>query len=337
MGTGGGVKVVSTFAGGGGSSLGYKQAGAEVVLAIEWDDHSVQTYKANHPGTPVWQRDIRGVSGDEIMEFLNIAPGELDILDGSPPCQGFSSANVYTREIDDPRNDLPFVFLDLVEQLRPKCVLLENVAGMLAGKMRPVASAVYRRFEELGYRLDVRLMEAQWFGVSQLRKRAFFMASRLGQPVAPRPISKPIPAGKALLGVEPVTLFDNCLSPRWKFLLKHMRPYERGQDMLQRLVREGKLEKNAKLTYMADKGYWFSWRMLHPAKPSVTVTKIPMLLHWERRPVAVEEALVLTGFPVDYKLDGSYQARWNRIGNAVAPPMTREIARQTFAPLLTKS
>ena len=134
------MRVVSTFAGCGGSSLGYKRAGCQVVAAVEWDAHAATCYRLNHPGTLVMQRDIKTVTGVEIMEATGLAVGELDILDGSPPCQGFSTSG--KRVLDDPRNTLFREHLRLVDELRPRAVVIENVAGMARGKMRLLTTAI---------------------------------------------------------------------------------------------------------------------------------------------------------------------------------------------------
>jgi len=84
--------VVSTFSGCGGSSLGYQLAGGKVRLAVEWDKNAVETYRLNFPDTPIYHGDIAALSVDECCKLADIEPGELDILDGSPPCQGFSTA-----------------------------------------------------------------------------------------------------------------------------------------------------------------------------------------------------------------------------------------------------
>jgi len=107
--------VISTFAGCGGSSLGYKWAGYKELLAIEWEDNAVQTFKLNFPEIPVWQRDICSVTGKEILDFCNIKRGELDLFDGSPPCQGFSTAG--KRQVKDSRNDLFKEYVRLVNDL----------------------------------------------------------------------------------------------------------------------------------------------------------------------------------------------------------------------------
>src|SRR5580700_7664548 len=96
--------VVSTFSGCGGSSLGYQMAGGKVLLAVEWDENASATYRLNFPDTPLFSGDIATLSTDEILSRTGLSPGTLDILDGSPPCQGFST--VGSRRMHDDRNQL---------------------------------------------------------------------------------------------------------------------------------------------------------------------------------------------------------------------------------------
>src|SRR3990167_6277348 len=96
--------VISTFAGCGGSSLGYKLAGFKELLAIDFDKNAVETFKLNFPDVPVWQEDITKVASFDMLSFTGLKKGELDVLDGSPPCQGFSMAG--KRKVSDPRNKL---------------------------------------------------------------------------------------------------------------------------------------------------------------------------------------------------------------------------------------
>src|SRR3990167_8489915 len=116
------MKVVSTFAGCGGSSTGYEMAGCEVVAAVEWDDHAVQCYRLNHPRTHVFHGDIANITGAQILNATGLDVGELDVLDGSPPCQGFST--VGGRVLDDPRNQLFQQHMRLVRELRPRHVVI---------------------------------------------------------------------------------------------------------------------------------------------------------------------------------------------------------------------
>ncbi|MBW7959864.1 MAG: DNA cytosine methyltransferase, partial [Candidatus Promineofilum sp.] len=128
--------VISTFAGAGGSSLGYSMAGFRELLAVEWDDNAVETFRLNFPGVPVYHGDIAKLSVDECLDMAGIATGDLDVLDGSPPCQGFSTAG--KRQLDDPRNQLFREYVRLLRGLQPKVFVMENVSGMVKGKMKLV-------------------------------------------------------------------------------------------------------------------------------------------------------------------------------------------------------
>ena len=310
------MKVISTFSGCGGSSTGYKAAGCEVIACVEWDAHAVECYRANHPSTQVFHGDIHKVTGEMLLNATGLDRGELDILDGSPPCQGFSTAG--RRILDDPRNSLFKQQLRLIDELHPKHVVIENVAGMIKGQMKPVAGEIVASLKARGYRVAAGVMEAQYFGVGQIRPRCFFIASRIGQPSLPRAISAPVTAGAALAGVEPdeIILPQN---PGQRLMATHLQPGENGSDVMRRIGR---------------KDGWFGCSMLHPDHPAPTIVKTisgkGQIYHWTRRHISIREALALTGFPHDYALPGAFSDRWARIGNSVAPPMSREIVRQVL-------
>lgn len=309
------MKVISTFAGCGGSSLGYKMAGCEVVAAVEWDDHAVQCYRLNHPTTHVHHGDIAKVDGAALLAAVGLAVGDLDVLDGSPPCQGFSTAG--KRQLDDPRNSLFKQQLRLIDEMRPRNVVIENVSGMVKGKMRGVAAEIVRELRDRGYAVAAGVLNAKYFGVAQARERVFFIGSRVGQPVLPPAQTHPRSCRSALAGVEP----DEVIAPIAKserLLANRLRVGENGAAMLERLGR---------------KPNWFSVAQLDPSKPAPTIIKCggrtsTGLWHWERRRLTIREALVLQGFPPDYQLPGTFTQRWARIGNSVCPPVTCAIAKQ---------
>ena len=134
--------VISTFAGCGGSSLGYSMAGFRELLANEWDDNAVATFKLNFPDVPVIQGDIAKLTVEQVLELTGLQPGELDVFDGSPPCQGFSTAG--KRIIDDPRNQLFREYVRLLRGLQPKVFVMENVSGMVKGKMKLIFADILR-------------------------------------------------------------------------------------------------------------------------------------------------------------------------------------------------
>jgi DNA (cytosine-5)-methyltransferase 1 len=165
--------VVSLFAGCGGSSLGYSMAGFREILAVEWDEHAVETFKANFPDVPVWRGDIAELSVEECLRLTGLQPGELD---GFPPCQGFSTAG--KRKMDDGRNQLFQEYVRLLRGLRPKVLVMENVSGMVKGKMKLIFVEILRELKASGYKVSARLMNAMYFGVPQSRERMIFIGVR---------------------------------------------------------------------------------------------------------------------------------------------------------------
>ena len=187
--------VISTFAGGGGSSLGYSMAGFRELLAVEWDDNAVETFKLNFPDVPVYHGDIATISVEQVLEMTGLKAGELDIFDGSPPCQGFSTAG--KRQIDDPRNQLFKEFARLLRGLQPKVFVMENVSGMVKGKMKFLFVEILKELKECGYDVSAKLLNAMYFGVPQSRQRIIFVGVRndLGiEPSHPKAETKPINA-----------------------------------------------------------------------------------------------------------------------------------------------
>ncbi len=168
--------VISLFAGGGGSSLGYSMAGYRELLAVEWNDNAVETFKLNFPDVSVYHGDITKLSVDECMQLADIQPGELDLLDGSPPCQGFSTAG--KRILNDPRNQLFREYVRLLRGLKPKVFVMENVSGLVKGKMKLVFAEIMRELKASGYQVKCQLMNAKYFYVPQSRERLIFIGVR---------------------------------------------------------------------------------------------------------------------------------------------------------------
>ena len=193
--SGDGPTVVSTFAGCGGSSLGYKLAGYRELLAVEWDDNAVATFRLNFPGVPIYHGDIGKLTGAECMRLAGLSgSGELDVLDGSPPCQGFSTAG--KRKFDDPRNSLFKEYARLLKELQPRVFVMENVTGMVKGCMKQAYLAIVATLRECGYRAKGAVMNAMYFNVPQSRERVIIIGVRndLGiEPSHPKPKTRPIP------------------------------------------------------------------------------------------------------------------------------------------------
>ncbi|QCI27607.1 DNA cytosine methyltransferase [Caminibacter pacificus] len=160
--------LIDLFAGAGGFSLGFLQEGFKVELANDIDDTALETYKFNHPeisSDRIIKKDIKEL----VNEINNFACSEIDVIIGGPPCQSFSTAN-QRRIIDDPRNVLYKYFVDVVNLVRPKMILMENVRGMLK-----VADQVVQDFKKIGYDVAYDLFDATDFSVPQKRIRLFYI------------------------------------------------------------------------------------------------------------------------------------------------------------------
>lgn len=186
------VKVFSTFSCGGGSSMGYKRAGFEVIGNVEIDPQMNALYKRNlHPrfSFEMDLREFNAIPDEQLPPELF----ELDILDGSPPCSTFSSAGQREKNWGKAKqfregqklqtlDDLFFVYLDTVEKLRPRICVAENVAGLVKGNARGYVNEIVNRFRALGYEVQLFLLNAARMDVPQVRERVFFVANRCGFP-----------------------------------------------------------------------------------------------------------------------------------------------------------
>ena len=304
---------VSTFAGTGGSSLGYKMAGGRCLLAVEWDGHAAECYRLNFPDTPLHHGDVTEISVEDVLERTGLAPGELDLFDGSPPCQGFSTSG--RRVLDDPRNTLFMDYARLLEGLRPRAFVMENVSGMVKGKMRLVFAEVLRTLRRCGYRVNARLMNAKWYGVPQSRERMIFIGVRedLGiEPTHPAGWGPPVTARQALAGLPEDT--ERTLGELGYWIWARAKPLQSWQRH-------------------HPQGWWFNSKTVDPNRPAPTILKTAsvrgaaVIAHWRYpRSLTIAEVKRLFSFPDDFGLTGKFAEQWARLGNSVPPLLTRAVA-----------
>lgn len=303
--------VVSTFAGAGGSSLGYSMAGFRELLAVEWDNNAVETFKLNFPDVPVYHGDIAKLSVEEVLSMTGLQPGQLDVFDGSPPCQGFSTAG--KRNFADSRNQLFHEYVRLLRGLKPKVFVMENVSGMVKGKMKLIFAEILRELKASGYKVSARLLNAMYFGVPQSRQRMIFIGVRedLGiepsHPVAEQSLVSVASAwnGLSFKGLE--------LTHTAARIVGKMKPGEKGKTFAPQCGNEFlRLEWN---------------------KPSPTILKnfrlsgaIGLVHPTVDKHIGIQEAKRLATFPDSFAISGNVSAQWARIGNSVPPLMMRSIA-----------
>jgi DNA (cytosine-5)-methyltransferase 1 len=321
--------VVSLFAGCGGSSLGYSMAGYRELLAVEWDDHAAATFRLNFPNVKVHHGDIAEVD----PAVIGLERGQLDVLDGSPPCQGFSTAGA--RNLADSRNDLFLQFVRLLVAWQPKAFVMENVSGMIKGKMRLKFVEILAALKQSGYRVEVRLVDASQLGVPQRRQRLVFVGIRNDftlTPAYPMPRSGP-----------PVTVRD-----AWRDIGDIGEPPSIAMDTKSSkiipLIPPGSNGGKA-LKALGCKASFFNTFRLHWDSPACTITKSwsrcgsPALIHpSENRFPGRRELTRLQSFPDNFEWPGgtTYKQLYARLGNSVPPLMMREIAK-TISATLAKS
>lgn len=172
------TKAISLFCGAGGCSLGFKQAGYSILYANDKDTAAVETYRHNFPETMCSNEDVEELNFEKILKTISVRPGEIDILIGGPPCQGFSSAG--SRFWDDPRNHLLKSYIDALRIIQPKWFLMENVEGLLTSNKGVYIYEVTKAFIDLGYLIRVEKIYSQEYGVPQRRKRVLIVGNRLG-------------------------------------------------------------------------------------------------------------------------------------------------------------
>ena len=177
-------RAIDLFSGAGGISLGLKAAGYEVLFASDIDPASAQTHRKNFPDTYFHLGDIRDLDSNEVLRISGLEPGELDLLIGGPPCQGFSI--IGTRQANDERNNLFREFFRIARTLLPKCLVIENVPGLATMQRGAVLDQILEGLSELGYSASFAELLAAQYGVPQMRWRMIFVAFRKDLEIDPR-------------------------------------------------------------------------------------------------------------------------------------------------------
>lgn len=205
--------AVDLFAGAGGMTLGFEQAGFDVLASVEIDPIHCSTHEFNFPQWAIICADISKLSGKEIRARSEIGDKEIDLVFGGPPCQGFSM--IGKRMLDDPRNSLLSHFVRIVKELRPKYFVMENVKGLTVGNQKSFLKEVIGEFETIGYTVEDRyqVLNAAEFGVPQDRRRLFLFGCRDGLtlPEYPQPQTN-APKSKSLSNLPDAPTVRDAIS-----------------------------------------------------------------------------------------------------------------------------
>lgn len=177
------LTAIDLFAGAGGLSEGFAQAGVDIRAANDFDDFAGQTFALNHPSTAFIPGPIENIRAGVFLDAAGLLKGELDILLGGPPCQAFSVYN-HQRGMHDDRSGLFRQYLRLVEELEPKFVVMENVTGIMSVAGGHAVDEIIESLKRLGYYAEFKILKAEEFGVPQERRRVFFIGVKGGSSIA---------------------------------------------------------------------------------------------------------------------------------------------------------
>jgi DNA (cytosine-5)-methyltransferase 1 len=315
-------------------SLGFQQAGYEVLGAIEIDSGAVAAYQANHKQVHVWTENIRNVTADNILKTLGLDEGELDLLGGCPPCQGFSTLRTYngTRRISDKQNDLIFEFQRLVLDLRPKRVMMENVPGLLANnRLKKFRAAL----EEAGYTVKAEVLNVADFGVPQRRRRLVLLASRVSAVEFAAPIKR-VRTVREAIGKLPIAgasgdALHDMPECRSRMVADRIKSVPRNGGSRSALPSRLRLQCHKNSDGFKDVYGRMAWDA--PA-PTITTgcfnpSKGRFLHPSADRAITMREAALLQSFPKSYKFPvslGKVKVAM-MIGNALPPEFIRRHAK----------
>jgi DNA (cytosine-5)-methyltransferase 1 len=329
--------AIDLFSGSGGLTLGLKMAGFKVVAGVELDPLSAESYRKNHHGVHLWEEDIRGIDLEAVKGRLGINAGDLHLLAGCPPCQGFSTIRTRKRSVSvkDPRNALVGEFIRFVEGLLPKTIMLENVPGLAAyGGFAEVLTKI----EALGYSYEYDVFDAADYGVPQRRKRLVLIGSRKGAiPLAKasgkmRHVRDAID-GLAVAGKSGDVLHDvvERRSDRIAALIKLV-PKDGGDRS--GLPAEYRLECHKKCHGFRDVYGRIAWDQVAPTITSgcTNPSKGRFIHPEEDRAITPREAALLQGFPPEYffSMKGGKDTAARLIGNAFPPEFARRFAAEIY-------
>lgn len=328
-------RVVSLFSGGGGLDLGFKQAGYDIVWAVDNNADAVATYRQNI-GNHIVCADITKI---DVMDIP-----DSNIIIGGPPCQSFSLAG--NRHTEDLRGQLVWTYLNIIKKKQPNFFLFENVQGLLSaknGNKEKIADLLTDAFRDLGYAVSLKMINAADYGVPQLRRRVIIIGSHNKEVEFPHPTHNergtnglkqyvsvkealgdlPLPTVGSPIDHEPPTM-----SELDKYIVRHVKPGGNYMDIpcgvksvrIRRLQQEG--------------GHTTCYGRMLPDKPSYTINtyfnrpNVGCNIHYEQnRLITVREALRLQTFPDDYRIVSKSKHGKNLIvGNAVPPRLAYILA-----------
>jgi len=341
------LRVLDLFAGVGGMSLGFEQAGFDIIAAIEFDKSIAESMKKNHKNTKVFISDIKELDPKDIKKDI----GEIDVIVGGPPCQGFSLKGKRLG-LDDERNFLFREYIKYVKEFKPKYFIIENVPGIMSSNNGYFVNEIDNAFKKLGYKINYGVLNAADFGVPQNRKRAIFIGTRMDKEIL-LPDKKLddenkvtvwdaisdlayLDSGEGEFELEYIkeaeTEYQKQMRKKSKKLFNHIAT-KHSDIAIDRLKRIPPEKGKEFLTEKITSTFGQTWGRLEKDKQSPTiVTRFDTpsngknshpFLH---RAITPREAARLQSFPDNFIFYGNKSSVIKQIGNAVPPLLGKALA-----------
>lgn len=352
--------AIDLYCGAGGLSKGLELAGFSVELAIDVDENSKKTYQNNHNTTKFIKNDIQNINGYQILKEVELAHGELDLLAGGPPCQGFSVSNTKTRNMLNPNNLLVFEFIRMVEEIKPKWILMENVEGLSNFENGFVREKIIQSFAKIGFSVRSIVLNGLKFGVPQKRQRIFFIGNNNGcnldfvdnlKGIYPNSLrdaisdlptlengntidemkykrGRPTKYQKLMRANSNGIVKNNRVTRNSELVIERYNHIEPGENWSDLLRKRPDLLSNYKDTKNCHSGIY---KRLEWDKPSVAITNFrkSMLIHPEQnRGLSVREAARIQSFPDDYVFYGTLGSQQQQVANAVPPLLAKAVSEK---------
>lgn len=334
--------IIDLFCGCGGLSLGFEQAGYNILLGIDvWED-ALKTFKYNHKGSNTLCADLSTLSPEEVNQKIN---GEkVDVIIGGPPCQGFSIAG--KRIVDDERNKLYQSFVRMVEYFKPTAFVMENVPNILSIGEGAIKESIIKDFEALGYTINVKVMLASDYGVPQNRRRAVFVGLLNGkkfdfptpsveQKVTSSEALSDLPEGSLEAGAaypcDPQSEYQKYARKGSYGVFNHDITIhnDRTKEIIA-LVPDGGNYKDLPLELQQTRKVHIAWTRLNSQKPSFTIDcghNHHFHYKYNRVPTTRESARIQS-FPDWFFITGNKGSQLRQVGNAVPPLLAKAISEQ---------
>lgn len=343
-------KIIDLFCGAGGFSYGFEQENFESILAIDkWED-AIKTYNENHKNKCGQNIDINNFTNEMVQDLIK-KNGKIDGIIGGPPCQGFSM--VGTRDHKDERNNLYLQYVRFVEQIKPKFFILENVKGLLNLHKGFFKKDIIKRFSDLGYNVEFKILKASEYGVPQSRERVFFVG--LNKDIFDRTFFE-FPEGDKINFVSTKEALSDLPSldnsedeTKYKFNPKNEYQKLMRQEMRDKSIKNNEKtihhEKTIKIISMVPDGgsikdldekyykvrnYNAAFKRMNSQLPSTTIDcGHRNYFHYEENRVpTVRESARIQSFPDNFIFLGSKTSQYTQVGNAVPPLLGRAIAKK---------